>query len=96
MSDINLAGAAAEKHLRDFGGRVLATVDIPANPKLPAWNGGVAAAIADPAAVAPAFSKQYRGKQPVTGYAYYPTSDIVIFDLDEKHGKSGSATIAHL
>ena len=96
--------ADATAHLRDFGGRVLPTIPAPAgpkraaNPKLPIRKGGCLSAT-DSVGDLPALfgqTDEYGLGLTATGYAYYPAQDIVVFDRDEKHGKSGKADTAHV
>ena len=87
---------AAKEHLLAFNGRVLPTLSMIG--KLPLIRGGCRSAATSIGAVHNLFTQSdaYGRGMCATGFAYYPASDVTVFDLDEKNGKSGSADIAYV
>lgn len=91
--------AAAIVQLENFpASRVLPTCSTPSNGKVPMMRGGCDRAVSGPGEVRELFrgADEYGFGLSASGYAFYPAPDIVVFDLDEKNGKSGRADIAHL
>jgi hypothetical protein len=83
---------AARDQLAFCGGKVLPFWLPPSGVKTPLWKpAGVNMAKSRPDDVVTSFRDMR-----TAGYCYFPGADIVVFDLDEKDGKSGSATIALL